>query len=88
MNLKESLGTLHEVTEWNELTIEITSNRIAVINNCRGVLDCSQDEIVLYSKDKKVRILGSDLVLRVLTINSAVIEGTLMVVEMMEGGEE
>lgn len=55
--------------------IEITGNRSAVIDGCDGIVDYDADKVVVKTGRLTAIISGRNLKLKVLTENTAVIEG-------------
>ena len=62
-------------------TIELTGNRMAVVDGSDGIIDYNSEEIIVKMGKLTVRFLGHSLKLKKLTENSAVIEGFIKSVE-------
>jgi len=67
----------------DSLHIELSGNTEAVIGGCSGVLEYDENIIRLSGKKMSVRFTGRRLQLRILTHDSAVIEGFIMGVEFI-----
>lgn len=61
--------------------IELTGNRMAVVDGCDGIVDYDEERVILRTGRLTVRFLGRGLRLKRLTENSAVIEGLISTVE-------
>lgn len=64
--------------------IELGGNREAVIDGCQGILEYSEDTIKLAAGKLNMRFLGRGLQIRVLTHDSAVIEGFITSIEFLD----
>ena len=61
--------------------VELLSNKQAVVDGCRGILEYS-DSCIRLSADRLIlKFTGRDLEIKCLTDSSAVIEGFLLAVE-------
>lgn len=63
--------------------IELGGNREAVIDGCQGILEYSEDMIKLAAGKLTLRFTGRGLQIKVLTHDSAVIEGYIMSIEFI-----
>jgi sporulation protein YqfC len=64
--------------------IELGGNREAVVDGCQGILEYSEDSIKLAAGKLNMRFAGRELQLKVLTHDSAVIEGYITSIEFLE----
>lgn len=71
-------GTLSNVAR-----IELTGNRQAVVEGCRGILEYDDGLIRLNTSSGVVRFVGRNLSMSCLTEDNAVITGTLLSVEYL-----
>lgn len=55
--------------------IELRGNRTAVIEGCDGIIDYNDDKVLLKIGRLTAEISGKSLKLKLLTANSAVVEG-------------
>lgn len=63
--------------------IEIAGNREAVIDGCQGILEYDENNIKLTTGKMAVRFSGRALQIKVLTHDSAVIEGFISNIEFL-----
>lgn len=63
--------------------IELSGNREAIIDGCKGVLDYDDQSIRLNTGRTIVRFTGSDLTMRALTLEQAVISGTILSIDFL-----
>lgn len=63
--------------------IELAGNREAVIDGCQGILEYDEDNIKIATGKMAVRFTGRGLQIKVLTHDSAVIEGFIRNIEFM-----
>ncbi len=82
--MKKAIKLLPEVVEFNDIVIEMFSNSMITIHNCKDVKDFDENEFTISGRDKTVRIMGTNLLLNELTIGSAIISGKIMLVEITE----
>lgn len=61
--------------------IEIVGNRNVIIDGCDGIIDYDDEKVSVKLGRLKVDISGKSLRLKVLTLNSAIIEGYIRSVE-------
>lgn len=61
--------------------IELSSNREALVDGCRGVLEYDETKIRLNVGDGTVQFIGRTLEIRSLTQNQAVIAGFIRTIE-------
>lgn len=61
--------------------IELSGNNEAIVDGCKGVIEYDENIVRLDTGKMTVRFLGSDLSIRSLTDDNAVIEGTITSVE-------
>lgn len=61
--------------------IQLTGNRLAVVDGCDGIVDYDGEKVILRTGRLTVRFLGQGLRLKQLTENSAVVEGAISSVE-------
>ena len=66
-----------------EARIEMTGNRRAVVESCRGILEYEEGVIRLNTGSGIVRFMGRDLGLSCLTEDSAVVTGFFLAVEFV-----
>lgn len=64
-----------------DVHIELSSNREAVIEGCRGVLEYTPERVRLSCGSKVVRFVGDALELRCVTDSTAVVTGRILMVE-------
>lgn len=64
--------------------IEIISNCCATVDGCKSVMEYDSSVIKLDLGKLRVRFLGSGLSIRSLTLEQAVIEGTIIAAEFCE----
>lgn len=57
---------------------EIENNKRVIIDGCDGIIDYSDDEVIVKSGRLKITTVGRQLRLKVLTDSAAVIEGFIM----------
>lgn len=67
----------------NIARIELTGNRRAVVEGCRGILEYDDGIIRLNTCSGVVRFVGRDLSMSCLTEDNAVVTGTLLSVEFL-----
>ena len=65
------------------LNIELSGNTEAVVDGCTGVLEYDENIIRLAGKKMSVRFTGRKLKIKVLTHDSAIIEGFILGVEFV-----
>lgn len=63
--------------------IEISGNREAIIEGCQGILEYDENVIKLTTGRMNVRFAGRGLQIKVLTHDSAVIEGIINIIEFL-----
>ncbi len=63
--------------------IELGGNREAVVDGCQGVLEYDENAIKLLTGKMQTCFLGRGLQIKVLTHDSAVIEGFIMSIEFI-----
>ena len=63
--------------------IELSGNREAIIEGCKGVLEYDENLVRINTGKMIIRFLGRDLTIRNLTDNSAIIEGYITSIEYM-----
>lgn len=63
--------------------IELAGNREAVIDGCQGILEYDEDSIKLTTGKMSIRFTGRGLQIKVLTHDSAVIEGFIRNIEFL-----
>lgn len=61
--------------------IELYGNRTAVVDGCDGIVDYSDESVILRAGRLTVKFSGRGLRLKCLTVSSAVIEGYISAVE-------
>lgn len=61
--------------------IQLTGNRLAIVDGCDGIVDYDDDKVILRTGRLTVRFSGRGLRLKKLTESSAVIEGFFTSVE-------
>jgi sporulation protein YqfC len=64
--------------------IELGGNREAVIDGCQGILEYSEDAIKLAAGKLNMQFTGRGLQIKVLTHDSAVIEGFITSIEFLD----
>ncbi|MDR3643552.1 MAG: YabP/YqfC family sporulation protein [Clostridia bacterium] len=64
--------------------LELSGNREAVVDGCRGVLEYDENVIRLNTGAVAVRFCGRGLSIRSLTRDSAVVEGYITSIEFIE----
>ena len=62
---------------------ELSGNRRAVVEGCRGILEYEEGVIRLNTTSGIVRFMGRDLTMNCLTEDSAVVSGTILSVEFL-----
>ena len=65
----------------NMAHIELSGNREAVVDGCKGVLEYDDGLIKLNTGGTSVSFLGNELTIRALTDEQAVIEGIILSIE-------
>lgn len=63
--------------------IELAGNREAVVEGCQGVLEYDESVIRLSTGKMSIRFLGRGMQIRVLTHDSAVVEGFITNIEFI-----
>ncbi len=63
--------------------IELSGNRRAVVEGCRGIVEYGDETIRLNTESGIVRFLGRSLSMSCMTEDSAVIEGVILSVEYL-----
>ena len=63
--------------------VELSGNRRAVVEGCRGILEYEEGVIRLNTTSGIVRFMGRDLTMNCLTEDSAVVSGTILSVEFL-----
>ena len=63
--------------------IELTSNRRAVIEGCRGIVEYGEEVIRLSTDNGIVRFMGRSLHMNSMTEDRAVIEGIILSLEYL-----
>lgn len=63
--------------------IELSGNREAVIDGCQGILEYDENTIKLTTGKMSVKFTGRGLVIKVLTHDSAVINGFISNIEFI-----
>ena len=63
--------------------IEMAGNREAIVEGCQGVLEYDENIIRLSTGKMSIRFMGRGLQIRVLTRDSAVVEGFITHVEFI-----
>ena len=63
--------------------VELSGNRRAVVEGCRGMLEYEEGVIRLNTTSGIVRFMGRDLTMNCLTEDSAVVSGTILSVEFL-----
>ena len=63
--------------------LELSGNREAVIEGCKGVLEFDENLVRINTGKMIIRFLGRNLTIRNLTEDSAVIEGYITAIEYM-----
>lgn len=63
--------------------IELAGNREAVIDGCQGILEYDEENIKLTTGKMSIRFTGRGLQIKVLTHDSAVIEGFIRNIEFL-----
>ncbi len=63
--------------------IELGGNREAFVDGCQGVLEYDETSIKLLTGNMQTRFFGRGLQIKVLTHDSAVIEGFVMSIEFI-----
>lgn len=64
--------------------IELKSNREAVVENCGGVLEYSDEAVRVKTGKTAVRFTGRNLKIRSLTADALVVEGFLTGIEFLQ----
>ena len=64
-----------------DVHIELSSNREAVVEGCKGVLEYTPERVRLSCGSKVVRFIGDALELRCVTDSTAVVTGRILLVE-------
>ena len=80
-NLNDSLQRNDAMT--TEAQIELSGNREALVDGCRGVLQYEDDVIRLSTGRRVVRFQGSGLMIRTMQQNQLLICGTILSVEFI-----
>ncbi len=63
--------------------MEITSNREAIVEGCRGVIEYTPEQIRLAGDKITLRFRGTGLEIRNLTTQSAVVTGSILSVDFL-----
>ena len=63
--------------------IELSGNREAIVDGCHGILEYDENTIKLAAGKMSVRFIGRGLQIKVLTPDSAVIEGFISNIEFI-----
>lgn len=63
--------------------IELSGNRRAVVEGCRGIVEYENEVIRLNTDSGIVRFMGRELTMSCLTEDNAVIEGTILSLEYL-----
>ena len=79
----EEILELPTGTLTNAARIELSGNRRAVVEGCRGILEYEEDLIRLNTTSGVVRFLGQKLRMNCLTEDSAVVTGQILSVEFL-----
>ena len=80
-NLADTIERNDAVT--TEAQIELSGNREALVDGCRGVLQYEDDVIRLSTGRRVVRFQGSDLMIRTMQQNQLLISGTILSIEFI-----
>jgi len=78
--LSEELGLPRSVTSGLNY-MEMLGNKEAVVDGCKSILDYSDDKIKLNLGNKTICFCGSDLCIKALSCEQAVITGTICSIE-------
>ena len=78
--LSEELGLPRTITAGLNY-MEMLGNKEAVIDGCKGILDYSDDKIKLNLGNKTICFLGSNMCIKALSDEQAVITGTICSIE-------
>jgi len=63
--------------------IELSGNREAVVDNCRGVLEYDENVVKLATDKMSIRFTGRELQIKVLTHDSAIVTGFIIGIEFI-----
>lgn len=63
--------------------LEVTSNKEALVEGCRGVLEYGPEQIKLAGEKLMLRFQGTDLEIKNLTTQSALVVGNIISVEFL-----
>lgn len=61
--------------------IELSGNKEAMIEGCKGVIEYTDDEIKLNIGKNEIRFLGADLVIKSYFSEQIIIEGNILTIE-------
>ena len=67
----------------NAARIELSGNRRAVIDGCRGIIEYGEETVRLNTEDGILRFMGRGLRMRCMTDDTAVIEGIILSLEYL-----
>ncbi len=65
----------------NTCHIELSGNREAIVDGCKGVLEYDENTIKLNTGKTIVRFTGTDLSINTLNMETAVIEGNIVTLD-------
>lgn len=67
----------------NMAHIELLGNREAIVDGCKGVLEYDENVVRLHTGKITLRFTGSDLSIKSLTADQAIIEGIILNIEFL-----